>query len=216
MTFLQPVYTPFLLWQHHGVDSWDSASYWNMLRLAPPCVLFPLVASVAISQWLGVHLLLFPEWLLWIRFAPCQASAGWTVTGLRPRWQSMMPGITFRYNRSIWHCLMPFEAMAFSYPLKPWFSVQAVLSCTWLILIPPTSSTWAFCWSESHGVWSWLGVLWLLHWRRLLALLVLLLCCWGCTTGLASCLDCFQTLSLGTIVTPFPAAPVQWWLAVCW
>ena len=52
----------------------------------------------------------------------------------------------------------------------------------------------------------------ILHWRRLLELLVLLLCCWGCTTGFAHYLDWFRTLSLGTNVTHFPTAPGQRWL----
>ena len=36
MTCLLPVYTSFLLWQHCGLDSWDSASHWDTLWLPPP------------------------------------------------------------------------------------------------------------------------------------------------------------------------------------
>ena len=47
--------------------------------------------------------------------------------------------------------------------------------CTWVLLIRPASCTPAFCRSGSRGILDCLCVLWLLHWRRLLALLVLLL-----------------------------------------
>ena len=48
-TCLLPVYTSFSLW--HGVESWDSAWHLGILWLAPPCVLFPLVAGPAGSPW---------------------------------------------------------------------------------------------------------------------------------------------------------------------
>ena len=74
---LVPIYTPFLFWQHCRVDSWDSASHWDMLWLAPPYALFPWMAGPVGSTWSQwVCPLLFPEWLSWLRFASCQASAG--------------------------------------------------------------------------------------------------------------------------------------------
>ena len=65
MTCLLPVYTPFLLWQHCGVHSWDSALHCDTLWLAPSYVLFPWMAGPigsARSQW--VSPLLFPEFKL--------------------------------------------------------------------------------------------------------------------------------------------------------
>ena len=75
-TCLLPVYTPFLLWQHRGVDSLDSTSHWDTPWLAPPYVLFPWMAGPvgsAWSQW--VCPLLFLEWLSWLRFVLCRAWA---------------------------------------------------------------------------------------------------------------------------------------------
>ena len=51
MTCLLPVYTSCLPIQHHGVDSWDSASHWDTLWLAPPYVLFPWIAGPVGSAW---------------------------------------------------------------------------------------------------------------------------------------------------------------------
>ena len=42
---------PFLLWQHRGVDSWDSASHWDTPWLAPLYVLFPWMAGPVGSAW---------------------------------------------------------------------------------------------------------------------------------------------------------------------
>ena len=81
---LLPVHSSFCLWQHPGVDSWDSALLWDTLSLAPPYVLFSLVAGPVGNAWpQWVCLLLFPAWLSWLCFAPSQVSAGWIVTGFK-------------------------------------------------------------------------------------------------------------------------------------
>ena len=63
--------------------SWCAASHWDTLWLAPPYALLPWMAGPVGSarpQW--VCLLLFLEWLQWLCFALCWASADWTMTGL--------------------------------------------------------------------------------------------------------------------------------------
>ena len=42
MILLLTVCTPILLWEHHGVDCWDSASHWDTPWLARPYVLLSL------------------------------------------------------------------------------------------------------------------------------------------------------------------------------
>ena len=54
MTCLLPVYTNVVLWQHRGVDSWDSASHWHTPWLAPSYVLFPWTSGPVGSAW--------PQW----------------------------------------------------------------------------------------------------------------------------------------------------------
>ena len=66
MTCLLPVYTPFLLWQHRGVDSRDSTSHWDTPWLAPPYVMFPWMAGPVGRAW--------SQWVC--RFVPCRAWAG--------------------------------------------------------------------------------------------------------------------------------------------
>ena len=88
-------------------------------------------------------------------------------------------------------CSHGFQARQPSFALE-FFSIQSA------------SRTWKVCRSGSY-------VLWLLRWRRQLALLVLLLCCWRCTTGLAPCQVWLRALSVGTIATLFPAGSGQRW-----
>ena len=119
-TCLLPVYTPFLLWQHRGVDSWDSAPHWDTPWLAPPYVLFPWMAGPvgsAWSQW--VCPLLFQEWHSWLRFVPCRARAGYTVTGL---WDP---------DHSLWRWISHFDTVGtddvVQCLLKPWLLTRTVL-----------------------------------------------------------------------------------------
>ena len=168
----------FFLWQHCWVDSWDSASFGDTLWLAPLYVLFPLVADPVGSscpKW--VCPFLFPEWFSWLRLAPCRTSAGWTVPGCK---------IQAIFNNAGYHTMIQQEQMAlFGVFLQPWLSG---------LLVGRHS-----CRSWFRGIWDCSCALWLLRWKRQLAMPALLYSCWGWITGIATWFELFRTLSLGTM-----------------
>ena len=62
-------------------------------------------------------------------------------------------------------------------------------------IVRSASCTPAICRSGFRGIWDCPCVLWLLHRRRLLVILILLFCYWGYTTGLVHCFEWFLTVS---------------------
>ena len=204
MTCLLPVYTPFLLCRYRGGDSWGSASQWDTLWLAPPRVSFPLVASPAGTAWpRWACPLMFAEWLaIFFCFALCRASASWTVTKL---WDP-----DHCVNDAEYHTLIQQEQMtlldafcghgfqhrqSFFHSSFSWFSLCLVHEQSVEVGPDVSVAVWAFYdFSNEVRPWDTLACCWEvkqptskinLHWRRLLALPVLLNRCLGCTSTLA-------------------------------
>ena len=116
MTCLLPVYTPFLLWQHRRVDSWDSASHCDTPWLAPPYVLFPRMTGSVRSA--------LPQWVCLLFFYQ-NDSHGFVLHPVELQrvrlWQGCETQTIVndaeyhtRYSRNRWCCTMPFAAMAFN------------------------------------------------------------------------------------------------------
>ena len=112
-----------------------------------------------------------------IDFQQAELCAGlWDPDHSQWRWVSLCSN-----SRNRWRCWMSSAAMDFR--------------ADNLLLVRSACCTWAFCRSGARGTLDCSYVLWLLHWRRLLAVLVPLLCCLGCATGLVPCLEWFRTVS---------------------